>query len=213
MFLTVGLRKWQEDPEATDARMSRRCSLIPRCIKLATDTSCHSRRHSKPWSASDWDKNPKIAKLEKILCTYYTSGIGEKMRSLMHLMERNPAEYELQEGSVPQHSSLSPRPPPPSSLTATRHDFRRPIQPNKRYLCRYLQNRRRIFQGQSCIHPRFAAGLNRFSSENRSHIDQRRAHGIRENVTAILLYPLSAGAFHCIGKPLTALTRYYKVRC
>jgi len=55
---------------------------------------------SKPWSASDWDKNPKIAKLEKILCTYYTSGIGEKMRSLMHLMERNPADYEIQEGTI-----------------------------------------------------------------------------------------------------------------
>ena len=56
-------------------------------------------------------------------------------------------------------------------------------------------------------------GLNRFFSAYRSHIEQRRAHGIRKNVTAILLYPLSAGAFHCIGKLLTALTRYYKVRC
>jgi hypothetical protein len=191
--------------------MSRRCTLIPRCIKLATDT---------PPAILDATASPGLP-----LIGTRTQRLQNSRRScartILQESARKCAHSCILWSAIRQNTNSKKVPflsihrchPPPSSLTATRHDFRRPIQPNKRYLCRYLQNRRRIFQGQSCIHARFAAGLNRFSSENRSHIDQRRAHGIRENVTAILLYPFSAGAFHCIGKPLTALTRYYKVRC
>ena len=54
-------------------------------------------RCSKPWTAS-WDKDPKMAKIEKIICTYFNSGIGDKVRTFMQLMERNPAEYKIKEG-------------------------------------------------------------------------------------------------------------------
>jgi hypothetical protein len=66
-------------------------------------------RRSKPWSAS-WDKDPKIAKIEKIVCTYFNSGIGDKVRTFMQLMERNPAEYKIKEGFmllIPLFSSAS----------------------------------------------------------------------------------------------------------
>lgn len=77
LFLTIALKKWQEDPAGTDERMSK----------------------SKPFGSS-WDRDPKVAKVEKIVCTYYTTGIGEKVRTLMHLMERNPADYKIKEGTI-----------------------------------------------------------------------------------------------------------------
>ena len=54
------------------------------------------------------------------MCTYFNSGIGEKVRTLMHLMERNPAEYKIKEGADLEFPSLSlPPPPRPPSGTSS----------------------------------------------------------------------------------------------
>ena len=97
LFLTIALKKWEEDPAATEANMSKRYAdsqyaFLWKYVHEFTATRC-----SKPWTAS-WDKDPQMAKIEKIICTYFNSGIGDKVRTFMQLMERNPAEYKIKEG-------------------------------------------------------------------------------------------------------------------
>ena len=59
-FVFVSLTKWDRDPEGTDKCMSK----------------------TKPMIAS-WSKDPRRAKLEKIVCTYYSSNRGKKIKGMV----------------------------------------------------------------------------------------------------------------------------------
>lgn len=139
LFLTIALKKWEENPAATEANMSKRCICAPH--KIRTECTNNSAQYnSKPWSAS-WDKDPKVAKIEKIICTYFNSGIGDKVRTFMHLMERNPAEYKIKEGSdlpvfIPSASHI----PRNRVWWCVRRELN--LRGNQ-------QNRRRLLQGMS----------------------------------------------------------------
>lgn len=68
IFMTASLRMWDRDPRGCDAKFS---NSIPKVFGLIPVAS--------------WDRNPKKAKLEKIICTFYSSGncanLVEKIKS------------------------------------------------------------------------------------------------------------------------------------
>jgi hypothetical protein len=79
VFIGASQRMWERDPEHYDAKFSQ---SIPKIFGFAT---------------ASWDKNPKIAKLEKIVCTFYKCGGSEKMRDKIEEAMKNEANAALQE--------------------------------------------------------------------------------------------------------------------
>jgi hypothetical protein len=80
IFIGASLRMWDSNPKHYDACFSK---SLPKVFGLI--------------SFAGWDPNPKIAKLEKIVCTFYKGGGYKKIQHKIEEAVRDEANGALQE--------------------------------------------------------------------------------------------------------------------
>mmetsp|Transcript_37450 Transcript_37450/g.48452 ORF Transcript_37450/g.48452 Transcript_37450/m.48452 type:complete len:194 (+) Transcript_37450:48-629(+) len=80
IFIGASQSLWEKDPKHYDAKFSKSLPTLFGFI-----------------STANWDSNPKIAKLEKIVCTFYKAQGSETMRQKIQEAMQDEANGDLQE--------------------------------------------------------------------------------------------------------------------
>jgi hypothetical protein len=80
VFIGASQRMWKKNPRHYDAQFSQSIPKLFGLVKIAT-----------------WHRNPKIAKLEKIVCTFYKAGGAGKLVHKIEEAVRDEANGALQE--------------------------------------------------------------------------------------------------------------------
>jgi hypothetical protein len=116
VFLAISLKKWEANPAAMDAKLSKRQATPSNTLPLNIYTPRHHISHALCNSLpvrSSWDTDPKIAKLEKIFCTYYNTGIGDKVINFMKDQVEDHIKEEILEATIgPMLENLFAAPSP-----------------------------------------------------------------------------------------------------